>query len=79
MVELDDVIKKLENWKSGKGLLIFGTDNNFCSGGDLHFAQSTGTPEGGYKMATYMQNVLLRLQQLPLISVAFIEGFGKLI
>lgn len=77
MVDLDKIVTQLETWKTGKGLLIFGAGHNFCSGGDLDFARSTGSPEGGYKMSTFMYNVLLRLQQLPLISVAFIEGYGN--
>jgi enoyl-CoA hydratase/carnithine racemase len=77
MVQLEEAISKLESWTEGKGLLIYGAEDNFCSGGDLNFAQKTGSPEGGYKMATFMQNALIRLQQLNLISVAFIDGFGK--
>jgi len=76
MVQLEEAVSKLEKWTKGKGVLIYGAEDNFCSGGDLNFAQQTGTPEGGYKMATFMQNVLIRLQQLPLISVAFINGFA---
>uniref|UniRef100_A0A1B6FY39 Ethylmalonyl-CoA decarboxylase n=1 Tax=Cuerna arida TaxID=1464854 RepID=A0A1B6FY39_9HEMI len=76
MVDLSNAIKQLESWEAGKGILIYGADNNFCSGGDLNFAQKTGTAEGGYKMATFMQNVLTRLQNLPMVSVAFIEGFA---
>uniref|UniRef100_A0A1B6L7V3 Ethylmalonyl-CoA decarboxylase n=1 Tax=Graphocephala atropunctata TaxID=36148 RepID=A0A1B6L7V3_9HEMI len=76
MVDLENAIRQLECWKTGKGILIHGAKENFCSGGDLNFAQKTGTAEGGYKMATYMQNVLTRLQNLPMISVAFIEGFA---
>lgn len=78
MVDLDSAVSQLESWKTAKGLLIMGVENNFCSGGDLDFAEKTATAEGGYKMAKFMQNILIRLQQLPLISVAFIEGFGKL-
>lgn len=77
MVDLDSAVSQLESWKTAKGLLIMGVENNFCSGGDLDFAEKTATAEGGYKMAKFMQNILMRLQQLPLISVAFIEGFGK--
>lgn len=78
MVDFDSAVSQLESWKTAKGLLIMGVENNFCSGGDLDFAEKTATAEGGYKMAKFMQNILIRLQQLPLISVAFIEGFGKL-
>lgn len=78
MVDLESAVSQLESWKTAKGLLIMGVENNFCSGGDLDFAEKTATAEGGYKMAKFMQNILIRLQQLPLISVAFIEGFGKL-
>uniref|UniRef100_A0A1B6C159 Enoyl-CoA hydratase n=1 Tax=Clastoptera arizonana TaxID=38151 RepID=A0A1B6C159_9HEMI len=78
MVELESVIEKLEKWKKGKGVLIYGADNNFCSGGDLDFARKTSSSEGGFKMATFMQHVLGKLQDLPVITVAFIEGSGAL-
>lgn len=76
MVELESAITKLEEWGTGKGVIIYGSDHNFCSGGDLEFAQKTGTCKGGYKMATFMQNILGRLQNLLMITVAFIEGSG---
>ncbi|XP_054259086.1 ethylmalonyl-CoA decarboxylase-like [Macrosteles quadrilineatus] len=76
MVQFEEVVCTLEKWINGKGLLLYGAEGNFCSGGDLNFAQKTSSPEGGYKMATFMQNVLSRLQKIPLISVAFIDGYA---
>lgn len=36
MVELQERVTELENWKDGKGLIIHGAENTFCSGSDLN-------------------------------------------
>lgn len=36
MVELQERVTELENWKDGKGLIIHGAGNTFCSGSDLN-------------------------------------------
>lgn len=76
MVDLEAAVGQIEKWESGKGLFIYGSDNNFCSGGDLNFAKQSGSPDGGYRMAKFMHKVLSRMQQLPMISVAYIQGSG---
>jgi ethylmalonyl-CoA/methylmalonyl-CoA decarboxylase len=77
MVELADAIDILESWNVGKGLIIYGHGHNFCSGGDLNMARMLSNPDDGFRMAVFMQRVLHRLETLPLISVALIEGTGE--
>lgn len=36
MVELQEKVAELENWKNGKGLIVCGAANTFCSGSDLN-------------------------------------------
>ncbi|XP_069693644.1 ethylmalonyl-CoA decarboxylase-like isoform X1 [Periplaneta americana] len=78
MVDFESAINTLENWSSGKGLIIYGHGNTFCSGGDLNMARLLSNPDDGFSMAIFMQKVLHRLENLPLISVALIEGTGAL-
>jgi len=77
MVDLADAVDKLESWSTGKGLIIYGHEHNFCSGGDLNWARKISNPENGFRMAVFMQKVLNQLGNLPLISVALIEGIGR--
>nr|CAD7393155.1 unnamed protein product [Timema cristinae] len=51
---------------------------NAISGGDLDMVRQISNPDDGYRMASYMQHLLDRLQKLPIISVALIEGSGAL-
>lgn len=79
MADLDKIIDKLNRWTEGKGVILYGADGNFCSGADLNFANQIGSPELGYAMSTYMNHVLEKFKKLPFITVAYIEGTGKLI
>ncbi|XP_041358365.1 ethylmalonyl-CoA decarboxylase-like [Gigantopelta aegis] len=74
MVELSDRIRELEEWDNGKGLILRGAGGTFCSGADLDFVRQINTSVDGFKMATFMHDVVLRCRRLPLISVALIEG-----
>ncbi|PSN31661.1 Ethylmalonyl-CoA decarboxylase [Blattella germanica] len=78
MVDLENAVRELEGWSKGKGLIIYGADKNFCSGGDLNMARMFCNPDDGFRMATFMQKVLQQLESLPLISVALIEGTGAI-
>ncbi|XP_075232917.1 ethylmalonyl-CoA decarboxylase-like [Lycorma delicatula] len=78
MVELEEAVDELQKWKYGKGIIVYGAEGNFCSGGDLKFVKKICNPDDGFKMATFMQGVLNKLQGLPMISVAFIDGIGAL-
>ncbi|CAG8445106.1 10429_t:CDS:2, partial [Dentiscutata heterogama] len=55
------------------GIIVTGSKNTFCSGvAKDHIL----TPENGKKMSLLMQDTLFRFGQLPLISVAAIEGYA---
>ncbi|XP_064564084.1 ethylmalonyl-CoA decarboxylase isoform X1 [Zonotrichia leucophrys gambelii] len=78
MVELQERVTELENWKDGKGLIIHGAGNTFCSGSDLNVVKEISNSQDGMNMCMFMQNTLTRLMsllcRLPLISVALVQG-----
>ncbi|KAM9310159.1 ethylmalonyl-CoA decarboxylase [Pholidichthys leucotaenia] len=74
MVELEEKVTQLENWTDGKGLIVRGAAETFCSGSDLNAVRAIANPQDGMKMCMFMQNALTRLLRLPLISVAMVEG-----
>ena len=78
MVDLYDIVEELECWSTGKSIILKGEKNNFCSGGDLDFVKKINTPEYGYMMSTFMQNILNKFQNLPMLSLALIEGIGEI-
>ena len=78
MVDLENALDTIQSWESGKGVIVYGSGGTFCSGGDLDMARMFSNPDAGFCMATHMQSVLYQLQTLPLLTVALIEGAGKL-
>lgn len=74
MFELAERIIDLENWNEGKGLIVYGAEGTFCSGADLNAVKAISNPKDGLMMCMFMQNTLTRLQRLPLISVALVQG-----
>ncbi|NXY87173.1 ECHD1 decarboxylase, partial [Alcedo cyanopectus] len=74
MLELQERVTELENWKDGKGLIIYGAGNTFCSGSDLNVVKAIANSQDGMNMCMFMQNTLTRLMRLPLISVALVQG-----
>ncbi|XP_025024678.1 ethylmalonyl-CoA decarboxylase isoform X1 [Python bivittatus] len=74
MIELQERIIELENWKDGKGLIIHGAGNTFCSGSDLNAVRALSSSQDGMNMCMFMQNILTRLMRLPLITAALIQG-----
>ena len=74
MVELSDAVKELEEWKEGCGVILHGADHTFCSGGDISTLKTD--PSTGAKQCIFMQNTTSRLFNLPLISVALVEGLS---
>ena len=78
MVDMENAFCTLQSWETGKGLIVYGSGQTFCSGGDLNMARMFSNPDDGFRMATYMQDVLDQLENLPLLTVALIEGTGKL-
>ncbi|KAK4878115.1 hypothetical protein RN001_010621 [Aquatica leii] len=73
MVDLRDCVETLERWDVGKGVVVTGTGPAFCSGGDLDFAK-VSTPQDGLDMSVWMQDALVRLQNLPLVSCCLVHG-----
>lgn len=55
-------------------MIIYGANGFFCSGGDLNTVRSIDNSEGGRRMAILMHETFSRLQSLPLLSVAVIQG-----
>ena len=74
MVELHDIVTDLETWSEGKGIALYGAGRTFCSGADLDLVQRNLEPLQGVYFSKYMQQLLTRLHNLPLISVALVEG-----
>ena len=76
MVDLADVVDELESWHNGKGVVLHGDaeSEHFCAGADLSVLLGLSSPQGGGMMCLFMQNVLGRLQRLPMISVALVNG-----
>ncbi|XP_060094981.1 ethylmalonyl-CoA decarboxylase isoform X1 [Heteronotia binoei] len=74
MIELQEKVAELENWEDGKGLIIHGAENTFCSGSDLNAVKLLSSPKDGMNMCMFMQNTLTRLMRLPLITVALVQG-----
>lgn len=74
MVDLSDVVTDLEQWPSGRGVLVCGSNHTFCSGGDLTQIKHFLDPVNGGNVSNYMQDTLTRLFRLPLVTLAVIEG-----
>uniref|UniRef100_A0A8C4N8G3 Ethylmalonyl-CoA decarboxylase n=1 Tax=Eptatretus burgeri TaxID=7764 RepID=A0A8C4N8G3_EPTBU len=74
MVEMRRAVEKLEVWKHGKGLILHGSGNTFCSGSDLNAVRALSTTKDATMMSLYMQNTLARLLRLPILSVALVHG-----
>lgn len=74
MVELADHVTDLGNWKEGRGLILRGANNTFCSGADLTTVSSILTSQDGARMSLLMHDTLTRLHALPLVSMALLQG-----
>ncbi|XP_069743072.1 ethylmalonyl-CoA decarboxylase isoform X2 [Narcine bancroftii] len=58
MLDFRDKVEELEHWTNGKGLILRGANNTFCSGSDLRAVKAILNPEC----------------RLPLISIALVQG-----
>ena len=74
MGDLNDIIHELESWQEGKGIILKGECGTFCSGGDFDTINNILTNQLGYEMSRFMGQNLQRFSQLPMISVALVEG-----
>lgn len=77
MFDLEKIVDKLDQQVKYKGVIMHGSDGHFCSGGDKNVAKQMMKPETGYAMAIYMNYILKKFKNLPMITVAFIEGSGN--
>uniref|UniRef100_A0A914USV6 Ethylmalonyl-CoA decarboxylase n=1 Tax=Plectus sambesii TaxID=2011161 RepID=A0A914USV6_9BILA len=76
ILQLADHVAELSKWKDGRAVIIRGANGDFCTGADLNFVQKIATPVLGAKMSIFMGSVLAKLHQLPLITVAHVEGYA---
>ncbi|CAG2117308.1 unnamed protein product [Medioppia subpectinata] len=76
MAQLWEVLEELRLWPQGKSVVLCGADGFFCSGGDLTTVRRIADSDNGRKMSLLMQDNLARLQTLPMVSVAVIEGMA---
>lgn len=74
MVELWHIVNVLSNWSKGKGVVLHSVGETFCSGGDLNTVRQISNPDDGFKMSQLMHETLTCLHQLPLVSVALVQG-----
>ncbi|KAG2467808.1 ECHD1 decarboxylase, partial [Polypterus senegalus] len=75
MVELKDRVTELKGWTDGKGLIVHGAANTFCSGSDLNAVRAISNPHDGMKMCMFMQNTLTNLMRLmvPQSEIRFVH------
>lgn len=75
MCQLGEAVRSVETWEDGRVLLLSGEGGHFCSGADLGTVrQAIDTPERGALMSQLMTDTLNRLRNLPLLSIAAIDG-----
>lgn len=74
MVELNDAVDVLTQDTGLKAVLVYGAHKTFCSGADLTFVNQNLAPSLGLRMSQWMQQVTLKLQRLPLVTVALLHG-----
>ncbi|XP_017773681.1 PREDICTED: ethylmalonyl-CoA decarboxylase-like isoform X2 [Nicrophorus vespilloides] len=74
MVKLRECVEELEEWEEGKAVVLHGNGANLCSGGDLDFVKATGYPEAASIMNSWMQDTMMKLRNLPMVSVCLIQG-----
>jgi ethylmalonyl-CoA/methylmalonyl-CoA decarboxylase len=76
ILRLADHVAELSTWKEGRAVILRGANGDFCTGADLNFVQKIATPVLGSKMSIFMGSVLAKLHQLPLITVAQVDGYA---
>jgi ethylmalonyl-CoA/methylmalonyl-CoA decarboxylase len=77
MVELNDAMGKLEKWQRGKGLILYSEGDMFCSGSFLDMVKHLALdPTDGYRVSCLMHDSAIRLRNLPMISVAVVQGLA---
>ena len=72
--QLADAVDELEADAHAAALLITGDGGHFCSGFDLEMVQHIATPQDGEQLSLLMTSLLERIRNLPMLSVACING-----
>ncbi len=74
--ELNSVLDSLsDQHKAIKGLIITGAEKAFCAGADIDQLSSLNTTEG-YNFAKFGQSVFSKLENLPIPSIAAVNGYA---
>ncbi len=76
MVELEQAIAQLAADRELRGVVLAGGRGRFIAGGDLRDLDHARTAEDGIAMASRMQGVLARLEDLPVPVIAAVERFA---
>lgn len=77
MAQFADAVATLKHEYKGVGVVLRGAGGNFCSGADLKLVKEClTTPQDGLDMCGHMQAVLSAFHDLPLISLAVVEGYA---
>ena len=74
MLQFQDIVDQLEDWHSGKAVILRGAGSTFCAGADLNSHPALLTKPFGSAMGLVMKDATRKLRALPLISVAAISG-----
>ena len=77
MVELADIVERLQQWPGALAILSSTDPKAFCSGGHLgQVTRAVADPEAAAKMGRAMTAVLDGLLDLPQITVSAVEGLA---
>lgn len=75
MAQLADCIDRLDDWPTGRAVILCGSRSRFCAGADLSSpSPAFFTPRVGRIMCAVMTDVTRRLRSLPFVSVAALDG-----
>lgn len=74
MERFGDLVERLHQMKDLRALIVDGAGRAFCSGGDLYELHQFPGKDDGERLATLMGEALDRLEDLPVPTIAAIEG-----
>ncbi len=74
MQAFSDAVDRLAADDSLRAVVVYGTGQAFCSGGDLFQLHSFPSLEDGRRLTGIMGDALAKLEALPFPSIAAIEG-----
>ena len=74
MEQLETLLSKLEKDEEVRLFILTGTGKSFIAGGDLREFHSIRDAEGAREMSARMINILKRIEELPCLTLAAING-----